>query len=158
MSLISWKFQYCQKKYELEKIEKDFRRQLYEFEMSTLKSQEKIRHFQYDHIQATIHRLTDYRKSLFGFNLWACCGGAVLYHYLYLTLNRKLLYEMEKKAIPHIAFCMGFGIASGYIFGNICAYDMGLYRLHSKILKDLKSMKNDFEKYYIQKKEQEFDE
>lgn len=158
MNLNHWKFQNSHKKWEIETVTTDFKRELYQFEMSSLKTQTKIIKFQKEQINKSIERLKRVRRDLYGFNLWAAFAGTALFHMTTISYTKKLLYEMERGAPTHIALCVAFGVASGYLVGYTIASDINLYRIYSKTLKQFDSINNDFERYYIQNKEQEFDE
>jgi hypothetical protein len=86
------------------------------------------------------NELKDIKSKIKGFNGWAFFLGAATYHIFTIYAKKKLLYEMQQKALPHMGITLGVGIVTGFIFGRVFSYDYKLYRKFNKVQKSLDSI------------------
>jgi len=67
------------------------------------------------------------------FFLLGLCG----YHTFIIYQKKMVLHEFEKKAIPHMATCLGVGLAAGLIVGSIFGNSFKNSRRYSKLENEL---------------------
>lgn len=80
-----------------------------------------------------LQTLQAYRNKKSGsFNLTGFCLGVAELHTFLIYSQKKVLHEMEKKAIPHMGMCLGAGVALG-VFGGL---------LYGNSMKNTKKAKN----------------
>jgi len=129
---------------ELETLETSSRNKVMQFEISTLKNNEKF--------NKTLSALNDnkeliegYSSKIRGFNYWAAFIAFSLTHYMLLVNKKKLLYEMNPK---HVFLQLGpaaaAGILSGLIFGNTISYSFSLYRKYYRTNRNMNLLIHDF--------------
>lgn len=84
--------------------------------------------------------LKDIKSKIKGFNKLVFLLGAAAYHTISIYAKKELLYEMQKKALPHIGITLGVGFVSGLVVGQLYSYDFKIYRKFNKVNKQLSSI------------------
>jgi hypothetical protein len=152
-----FKYDYSPIRIQIEISEKKLRKQLHEFEFSSLKSRQKVENFKNNILTPKYEELIGIRKLIKGFNSEAFFFGIILFHSTKIFYTKILFYEM-KHAFRHILFAISFGGFMGFFVGYTMASSFGLYLSYSRARKNVKKLINDFDYFYVTKHEQEFDE
>jgi hypothetical protein len=146
------------KKYEIERIVNELKRDIFKFEIGSFKSKEKILAMKND-INNTYETLVQYRGKVKGFNWWCFLIGFSAYHVGFIFYTKKLLYELNRGLyVRHLGLCTVSGVMLGSLVGYRYSSDIGLYRYLTRAQKDVKQLSDLFEYYYILNKEEEFDD
>ncbi len=120
-------------KYVIDKIESNITNKMLQFEVNPIKSNSKLKTLETECKDLLVHLKEFNDKKLKGFNKYAffiCFASFNLYR---LYSQRKVLYELESKAINHIILCTIFGLTGGYSFGYIFGNNITLCRKVKKI-------------------------
>lgn len=120
-------------RYQLDKFETQLKRNLFTYSIVKNTTQEQTNKFISEVVSKGKTDLKEIRKGMTGINWWAFFGGIAVYHLFVLYKNKRMLYEMESKAVQHLATCFGVGLASGLIVGLTFSRDVKAYFKYSKL-------------------------
>lgn len=145
-------------KTQIEMNELKLRKQLYQFEISPLKTKQSIEDFKREILFPARIQLLTTRDQIKGFSTEAYLIGAAIYHTSIIYSRKQLLYEMGKHAEIHIRNCLVIGLLSGFIIGYSFSYSISVYLAYRKSLKNVENLIKDYDYFYVNRHEQEFDE
>lgn len=83
------------------------------------------------------------KGDLKGFNKTAGLFGLAVIHTSAIYSRKLVLHEFERKAIPHLAMCVGVGLAFGLVIGQIYGSNYHYYTRTSNLLKAVDNRLND---------------
>lgn len=138
------------KLYQIKNIENNFNNLMLLYEIDPIKTNTK-----YDKLEKGINDILSYsdiyKKSLYGFNSWACILSICSIHLTNIYYKKQTLVQMEEMAKTHILKCLIGGIGFGFLIGNI----FGKRIFEVKELSNIqKTAKNKMEKiknrYYLE--------
>jgi hypothetical protein len=125
-SFYYWNFLYPQnqQRRNVESIETNLRNGLYTNEITGLTQKQKL-----DNQLALVSKASTSLQhvKLGGFNVWASLMGLAAYHFVTIMRTKVLFHEMGKGAILHAGICIGMGVTTGLLIGQLFSYDMILY-------------------------------
>ena len=136
---INFRYPMNSQRYVIDWINTDLKRNFYSTQVSTLSPEEKKK-IQLDLVKKAEKLMN--QEKITGFNLWACGAGLVAFHVAKICYTKKLLYELGKMAIPHMALAVGVGIGTGFLFGTLFSYDFGVYFRYRRAKKTIDRLNN----------------
>ncbi len=145
-------------KSQIELHELKLRKQLYQFEIRTLKTKKEILDFKRDILLPSHFKLLSMKDQIKGFSTEGYLLGAAIYHTSLIYYKKQLLSEMGKYAERHIRNCFLVGVISGYLVGYSLSYSFSVYLSHRKAFNNVKNLIKDYDYFYVTKHEQEFEE
>lgn len=154
----SFKYEYSPHLYQLEQLEHNIRLRVFIFEISSLKSKDKVSTIYNKFLLPKKQEIIKFKNEIKGFNFTAYFIGIFLFHTFRIYKTKILLNEMKKNALTHIIICNIVGIISGCLVGYTYSYSFKLYREYKKTLKRVDNLINNYVDFYIDKKEEVIDE
>ena len=100
------------------KFEFDINRKMLEFEVNPLKSNSKLIRLKTDCNDLLINLDSFSKRNLVGFNKYAFFIFFASTHLFKLYRTKKVLHQLESKAIEHIGICLFTGIFGGIVIGQ----------------------------------------
>lgn len=134
--------------YMLTKIENDFKNLLYSFETDYSKNSNTVRQLleSTNEIKESIDII---KEHIFGFNFTIFYTTMAIVHTSILIKKKKVLHELENKAINHMLLVLISSLTSGYIFGHLFGRSFKLNRRISEINRNIDYQINLINKKYL---------
>jgi hypothetical protein len=128
------KYQYSPVLFKLEKLENDVRKKIHTISVrSPADSKEQLTSV----LKKSEAELTSLQSQTKGINWAFFLFGLAAYHTQHIFRKKVLLNEMGSKALPHLAICLGVGLATGSLVGYSTASNFTIYRKYNSIKKQL---------------------
>lgn len=134
--------------YMLTKIEIDFKNLLYSFETNYSKNSNTVLKL-LDSTKEIKESIDIIKDHIFGFNFTIFYFTMTVIHLGLLVKKKKVLHELENKAINHMAIVLISSIISGYVFGNLFGRSFKLNRRIREINRNIDNQINSIKNKYL---------
>jgi len=134
--------------YEIGKIENDIRREIFFFELSSMKNKTKIQKIQ-EIIKKAKNEINSYKQKIKGFNKLGFLIGLSTFHCVKIYKTKTLLSELNSKNyLVHMFGCLCSGFITGKVSGEIIGFNYATYKVYKKAKKNVDELEHLFNLYY----------